>query len=279
MYKNKEKRNKEKEERNKEEEEGNKSIQTTIRLYSKDIKNFRKYSESTGLTQKECFRQMLNVWSAVRQDEENAEMKSFETYVENNFNPDRSMSKRLFSITGNYLGGFYDQIIIQNIEMTNKYNLYTFNQAFQKFEEIEYERSKIVDWCNNGINKEFGIHLDIDKEVSSGSVKAPIFYYNYSLNMYWDLKRKKYLVEDIFEIAREKNENNPVTSMPKRIKRHVFAQRYFYVSSVKELKEKFDKKIYLLMRDDKKRIMYNCIEKKVILPMQLENELEKYYIE
>lgn len=271
MYKNKAKKNKKKEE----------SIQTTIRLYKKDVENFKKYSKSiTGLTQKDCFREMLKIWSEVRENEENGIIRSFDTYIVNEFNPKRSIPKKIFSICGSFICGFNETDVEMKLNSGNQYEVWSYNPNISMQTRREYEREKIKKWCK-AVNEEFEIYLEIDADMSNGGIyNAPKYKYTYGINMFWDLKRKKYLIEDIFGIKRITIEDihRPGAIGKQENTRQIYSKRYFYISSVKELKEKFNDDKYLLFSDDKKEVFYQRIETQMIPSNHLEEELEKYYI-
>lgn len=242
--------------------------QVTIRLYKKDIETFRNYTKH--LSQKECFEEMLNLWVKLRKDEDDGELLVFDTYINNEFKQDESMPYKIFSIMGKKLGGFGELIDIDRDSLWNECRLSRIDLNSHIVKSGDYESEKIKKWCK-AIEEEFGIPLNIDEDLHRIDVQLELKC-TIVLNMYWDLERKKYLVEDIFkirEIRETKDEN---------ICKQLDSRRYRYISSKKELERILNKERYLLFNvEEKKDYYYSMFSRPIIPPENLEEELEIYY--
>ena len=84
--------------------------------------------------------------------------------------------------------------------------------------------------------------------------------------MYWDINRKKYLVEDIFTIQKIRHEmhmenlgvrDNPYLKGNVKKENHLMARKYIYITNTKDLEDIFIKdRIRLLFQPENKRDIY-----------------------
>ena len=96
------------------------------------------------------------------------------------------------------------------------------------------------------------------------------YYFSFSLQIYEDVVRNKYLVYDHFRIRLEDIQYGH--------RKILDANRFFYVSNSQELKNKLDQDIYLYLPDNEKEMLVRSIDDiQVINSRRLEEELQKYY--
>ena len=228
------------------------------------------FNIQSGISVKEHFGEILKIWSKVRQDDENSQRLTFTTYIENTFAQVKSQNSQTFSILGRYLYGGIEQGEIECKD--EKYHIRVSDIKTNDYMEKNYERKEIRKWCE-AVNKEFEIDLKIDEELNSDSDNKPKFKYGLGINMYWDLNRKKYLIEEIFEIKREK-----YSVRNKKEEDCLKTNRYKYICSKEELKNIFKDKKYLLFASEHEKERYCDIIDKPVIPLeQLEKELKEYY--
>lgn len=254
-----------------------KSDQVTMRLYEKDIDWFKKYSKRLKMSQKNLFHEMKDFFIKLRGDEENGNLITFSVYAQNDFNPEifnKRLEQKIFAINGRYLGGIRESNEIKCGD-DNVYHLSSYNPYYNQYYNMDYTREIIQTW-SNAVNEEFGSNLDIDGTLHPRSIQViPEFRCEIGLWMYWDIERKKYLLQDYFFL--EKKEYQKDTNIP--IVRKINTTRYRYILTTKELDEIFNNDRYLLFNvDNKKQFYHQLMDKTIIEPEELEEELEKYYI-
>ncbi len=243
-------------------------VDTSIKMDADTADAF--FNMQSGISVKEHFGEILKIWSKVRQDDENGQWLTFTTYIENTFAQVKSQNSQTFSILGRYLYGGIEQGEIECKD--EKYPIRVFDVKTNDYIEKNYERKEIRKWCE-AVNKEFEIDLKIDEELNSDSDNKPKFKYKFGINMFWDINRKKYLIEETFEIKRE-----GYSERDKKEEDYLKTKRYKYICSKEELKSIFKNKKYLLFAPEHKKEKYCDIIDKSVIPLgQLEKELKEYY--
>ena len=247
--------------------------------------------------QNECLQEMLKVWKNVRDAEINNTLLSFTMYVENTFKASKKFrDQKVFSISGCYLCGYIERgEICYEVPNFDDFRYW----IVQKDDNIVFSRKyctkeEMQKW-RNAINEEFQVDLDIEKEVKS-DIESNLqrfskFRYESGINMYWDINRKKYLVEDIFTIQKIRHEmhmenlgvrDNPYLKGNVKKENHLMARKYIYITNTKDLEDIFIKdRIRLLFQPENKKDIYFRFLEKSIKPIEdfesLEDELKKYY--
>ena len=221
-------------------------VDTSIKMDADTADAF--FNMQSGISVKEHFGEILKIWSKVRQDDENGQWLTFTTYIENTFAQVKSQNSQTFSILGRYLYGGIEQGEIECKD--EKYPIRVFDVKTNDYIEKNYERKEIRKWCE-AVNKEFEIDLKIDEELNSDSDNKPKFKYKFGINMFWDINRKKYLIEETFEIKRE-----GYLERDKKEEDYLKTKRYKYICSKEELKSIFKDKKYLLFAPEHKKEKY-----------------------
>ena len=241
-----------------------------------------------GVTQRERFRDILKIWSKVRQDNENAQLLNFTTYIQNSFDQSQSIKPKTFSIVGSCLCGYFEGNKIMCIDkkekdsegnkiIDKKYPIEVFDAKTNNYITIEYEREQIQKWCSV-MSDEFNIDLNIDEELNTNSDNSesqrPEFWYKCGIYMYWDINRKKYLLEEIFRIDRKS-----YSKIGGVKENYLESVRYKYISSETKLDEMLNDSKYLLFAYKYKEEIYKkFFNKPIIHSEQLEKELKDYYL-
>ena len=234
-------------------------ISTTIRVYRKDMEKFRNYvSNTAGITQKECFGELVQILDKTRGENQQGDLMTFWTSVRNEFNPERSKESRVFSITGKRL----TWISANNQIICDENNRYTLvNQ--QTYKKIDID-CKLNRW-NNAINMQFDVNLDIEKWIREHLNVD----YNFQINVYKDVVRDKFLIYDYMELTKSNWENIE--------RKQLVAHRFFYINNKEEIEKRLQEDFYVLIGENEKKIISESLEIKTILPNNLEDELKKYY--
>ena len=239
----------------------------TFRFYEEDVNKFKEFCEKNNMKQKDSFKELVKIMEKTIGGNKKGQLWSFFTEIKNEFEQKKERKRKVFSITGNYLNGFAINEGELRLGPIHKY------QITDQYRTVEIENLK--KW-NSAINKEFGIQLNIkedmnqyyDNEVYRGGKFQ--YYFSFSLQIYEDVVRNKYLVYDHFRIRLEDIQYGH--------RKILDANRFFYVSNSQELKNKLDQDIYLYLPDNEKEMLVRSIDDiQVINSRRLEEELQKYY--
>lgn len=236
-------------------------ISTTFRVYRKDMEKFRNYTKrATNKKQKDCFAELIQILDKINgnDNEKEGDLISFLTFVTNEFNPNKSKESKFFSITGKQLAWISanNRIICDE---NNRYKLV--NQETRQKTNIH---EKLSLW-SKAVNMQFDINLDIERLVrNSWDID-----YNFQIHIYKDMVRNKYLLYDVLELTKRDWRSGE--------QKQLIAHRFFYINNKKELEEKIQDNLYILIEKSKKEIISKALEVKRISPDNLENELKEYY--
>lgn len=245
-------------------------VQTTLRLYKSDIEKFRIYSGSMpGVSQKECFRELMDIFEKMKDEKREGQLHTFNTYLRNDFNPEKNKKEKLFSAVVAYIDG--DNDVNQYLIRGNDRKYYTVK--LNEFNNPIYNQCKedeIKKW-NEAIKDEFDVWIGILGNYS----------FSYEIKLFKDIEEEQYLVEDYFKLIQGqhlvKDHSNKIVQEEYIDQKILASKRYFYVNGKKELQKRLDKNIYLLFSKEKKQHLYDSIEKEIILQKNLKEELKSYY--
>lgn len=235
------------------------AIPTTIRVYREDIEKFRNYvSNTAGVTQKECFRELMEILDKTNGENKQGDLISFWTWVKNEFNPETDKEAKFFSIAGRHL----------TLVMANNQIICDEDNKYKRVDQQTFVKTDIVDeieeW-SSAINTEFNVNLDIE-----GWIKEHrSVYYNFRIDSYKDVVRDKYLIYDHMQLIKKGYKSTE--------QKQLIAHRFFYVKNKEEIEKRLQQGIYLLIGEEQKENICKSLEMKTILSENLEDELKKYY--
>lgn len=223
-------------------------------------KNLEIILRATNKKQKDCFAELIQILDKINgnDNEKEGDLISFLTFVTNEFNPNKSKESKLFSITGKQLAWISanNRIICDE---NNRYKLV--NQETRQKTDIH---EKLSLW-SKAVNMQFDINLDIERLVrNSWDID-----YNFQIHIYKDMVRNKYLLYDVLELTKR--------DWRSAEQKQLIAHRFFYINNKKELEERIQDNLYILIEKSEKEIISKVLEVKRISPDNLENELKEYY--